>query len=76
MSKIKNNTNKMVHHLSRVENIEFTITQAKYFTIHQGNPPTGTTTSKLVVTRTQETPTQVQFGSKGNLVINNPPQAM
>ena len=58
----------MVHHLNRVENIEFTITQAKYFTIHQGNPPPGTTTSKLIVTKTQDTLLpQVQFDSKETL---------
>ena len=34
----KQHKNKMVHHLSKVKDIEFSITQANHSTVHQGNP--------------------------------------
>ena len=61
----------MAHRLtssySKVKDIEFPITWANHSTVHQGNPPQGTTTSKLIITRKYGTPPRYmirQFNSK------------
>ena len=40
----------MVHHLSRIENIKFTITEAKHSTEHEENPPQVPQFQELVIT--------------------------
>ena len=59
----------MVHHLSRVEKHRVHHHTGKVLHYTSREIPTGTTTSKLVITRTQNTfPPKVQFGSKETLL--------
>ena len=66
----------MVHHLSRIEEHQVHHHIDKPLHCASREPPTGTSTTKLIVTRTQDTPSQIQFSSKETLPLNNPPQEM